>query len=149
MATEYRDQVLEEELKASRTSDQRKTHLLVAFIGLVALATIVGDGGEAIAGIVPAMGRVAVAALGLAAAALLYRQPARGWQLAMVWAVIQIPVFALSPDGSATSQALQIPIAMTSSTKFNGEIVLYSSIGINLIGVIVALWLRAWRDMFD
>ena len=149
MATTYRDPNLDKDLEASRQGDRRKAYMLAAFIGIVAFASIVGDSFGALAGGVPAMGRVAVGILGVVAAVLLYRQPALGWRLAMVWAIVQVPVFAWSPDGSLTSQVLQIPLTLTNSTRVNGEIVSYTSIGIDLFGAIMAFWLRAWRYRFE
>ena len=149
MATTYRDPNLDKELEASRQGDRRKAYLLAAFIGIVAFASIVGDSFGALAGSVPAMGRVAVGILGVVAAVLLYRKPGLGWRLAMAWAIVQVPIFAWSPDGSLTSQVLQIPLTLTNSTKVNGEIVSYTSIGIDLVGAIMVFWLRAWRYRFE
>ena len=95
------------------------------------------------------MGMAAVGALGMAAAILLVKRPPLGWRLAMAWAVIQIPVYAWSPEGSPTAQALTFHLGMTDSRHVNGQLVSYSQTGINLVGVILAAWLYAWRDRFD
>ena len=148
MATMYRDRELDEQLEASRIRDRRKMTLLMALIVFVALSTIVADFGDAMGGLISAKGRVAVGILGVMAAVIAYRNSALGWKMARVWAIAQIPVFAWSPDGSATVQAVQIPLTLTSSSTVNGVLVDYMALGINLVGVIFELWLRWWRDLF-
>ena len=149
MTIQYQDPSFEEQLKEARDQDRRKSYWLTGFVGLVALAPIVGEGGDALSGQVPALGRAAVGVLGLTAAGLLYLRPASGWWLAMAWALVQVPFYAWSPDGSLTSQVLEIPIRQTYSVTTNGQLTYYSSYGVNLFGLIVVIWLRAWRYLYE
>ena len=148
MATSYRDQQLAADLQASRQRDARKALVLAGVIGLVGAVSVVSNVPEALGGSVAAGGRVLVGALGLTAAVLMRLQPSNGWLLAMAWALVQIPFYAWSPEGSATSQALQLPLTVTSSSSVNGQLTAYSSIGVNLAGAIFAAWLRFWQEKF-
>jgi hypothetical protein len=148
MSMADRDRQLAADLEAAQKSEQRKALVLVVIIAIVGALTIVSDLSGVFAGVIPAIGRVVVGIVGVASAALVRVQASNAWLLAMVWAVVQIPFFAWSPEGSPTSQAVQIPITMTNSSTVNGQIVSYSSIGVNLAGVIFAGWLWAWRSKF-
>jgi hypothetical protein len=96
--------------------------------------------------VTPAIGRVALGLLGVAAGVVFWLQPPRGWVLYMAWALIQIPVYAWRPEGSPTTQVLSFPLSATSSTDVNGVVTSYSEIGINLVGVILAIWLAQRRE---
>ena len=152
MATNARDAQLEADLAAARGSNNRQALILAGVIGLIGAVSAVGSaseiaGGQAVSSIAVA-GQGLLGILGLASAALLILRPRQGWVLAMAWALIQIPFYAWTPDGSPTAQVLSLPITMSESSKVNGVLTSYSAIGINLVGVIFAAWLRAWRSRF-
>jgi hypothetical protein len=149
MSMADRDRQLAADLDAERKSDQRKALIAVVLIAIIGVLTIVSDLSGAIGGVIPAIGRVVVGLVAVASAALVRFQPSNAWLLAMIWAVVQIPFYAWSPEGSPTSQAVQIPITMTNSNTVNGQLVSYSSIGVNLAGVIFAGWLKVWRPKFS
>jgi len=149
MATNARDAQLEADLAAERRSNRRQALVLSAAIGLVGALSAVGTVTGAASGEVAVVGQGLVGLVGVAAAILMVVRPRQGWLLALAWALIQIPFYAWTPDGSPTAQALQLPITMTQSTKVNGVLTAYSSIGINLVGIIFAVWLRAWRSRFE
>lgn len=148
MATADRDRQLEADMQAARQQDARKALILAAVVGLIGAATVVNNLSDLMAGSVPGIGRVIVGMLGVAAAVLMRLQPRNGWLLAMAWAVVQIPFYAWSPDGAATAQAVQIPLTMTNSSRVNGQLVSYTSFGVNVAGVIFLVWLRFWKEKF-
>ena len=117
--------------------------------GAMGAASTIAYVGPAVGGNVPDLCRALLGVLRLAAALVLWLEPRTGWLLAQVWAVIQIPVVAWNTDGSPTLQILSLPLAATSQTSVNGQITSYSQIGINLVGVILAIWLNAHRSLFD
>jgi hypothetical protein len=121
--------------------------LVIATAG-IAGATVAIDLGDTLSGSVPAMGRTLVGLFGLAAAALMWSNPLRGWHWARLWAWIQIPYFAWSLAGSPTAQILSFPLTFSGSTTVNGELASYMAVGINLVGVGFAIWLAASRDAF-
>lgn len=149
MATNARDAQLAADLAAERRSNQRQAYVLSGVIGLIGAMSAVGSVGGAANGEVAVIGQGLVGLVGVAAAILMIVRPRQGWLLAMAWALIQIPFYAWTPDGSLTAQVIQLPITMTQSSKVNGELTSYSSIGINLAGAIFAVWLRAWRLRFE
>jgi hypothetical protein len=154
MATNVRDAQLEADLAALGRASNRKSLLLVGAIGLIAAisaaesALQIGSGEVAVGSlrVVACQGFNGI--IGLLGAALMILAPRHGWGFAMAWALVQIPVYALTPEGSASAQILSLPLTMSQSTKINGELTSYSAIGINLVGVIFASWLWAWRSRF-
>lgn len=148
MSMADRDHQLAADLDAERKSNQRKALVTVVLIAIIGALTIVSDLSGAIGGVIPAIGRVVVGLLAVASAALVRIQPSNAWLLALIWAVVQIPFYAWSPEGSPTSQAVQIPISMTNSNTVNGQLVSYSSIGLNMAGVIFSGWIWTWRSKF-
>ena len=149
MAVAERDAQLAADLEAARRSDGRKAMLLVGAILVVGGLTVATDATPALAGAIPAIGRLAVALLGVLGGTLLVTQPRRGWYLALAWALVQVPFIAWTPDGSPTAQVLQMPVAMTNAVRVNGQLVSYSALGVNVVGVLFAAWLGRWRSAFD
>lgn len=114
--------------------------LIIALgIAAIALVTLYFDAQGALAGKIPQLGRCAVAIVGLIAALLIGLGNNIGWVAAVAWAVVQIPVFAWSVDGSPNLQALNFPFAFTHSSVVNNEVTSYSQIGIN-IAALIFLW---------
>ena len=154
MATNVRDAQLDADLAAIGRANNRQTLLLVGAIGLIGAMTAAESALQIGAGQVAVSSLKVVACqgfnglLGLGAAAMMILAPRYGWGFAMAWALVQIPFYALSPDGSASAQILSLPLTMSQSTKINGELTAYSAIGINLVGVIFAVWLWSWRSRF-
>jgi hypothetical protein len=146
VALSEREHQLEAELAAERQKADRKALVIAGIIGLIGAASAVTYGSDAINGSVVGTGRVLVGLLGVAAALMLRLQPGNGWLLAMAWALIQIPVYAWSPEGSPNVQALSLPLVMTNSTRLNGEVVSYLSVGVNLAGVVLAVVLKAFKS---
>ncbi len=107
---------------------------LTAVIGTVSVATNLSG---ALDGGVPSACRAALGAVGVLAGVLLWLRPDLGWRLGWLWALVQIPIYAWSPDGSPTAQALSIPLSFTSKATMNGVITSYSALGINLVGIIL------------
>jgi hypothetical protein len=131
------------------TRRQREYVVYAAVMVAIAALSIVANLSAAIGGSVPAAGRVALGLLGLAAGASLWTKPRVGWMLSLAWALIQIPIYAWTPDGSPTAQFINLPLAFTSSVEINGVVTAYSSIGVNLVGVALAIYLRNRRERFD
>lgn len=146
MALSDQDKRLEAEMAAERQKADRKALVLAAVVGLIGVASVVTYSQDALNGSVVGIGRVAVGLLGLAAAVLLRLRPQQGWLLAMAWAIVQIPVYAWSPEGSLNLQAINVPLAMTNSTRVNGVVTAYSSVGVNLVGLVLAAALKAFKS---
>ena len=114
--------------------------LIVALaIAAIAAATLYFDASGALAGKIPQLGRSVVAIVGLIAALLIGLGNNVGWVVAMVWAIVQIPVFAWTVDGSPNVQALSFPFGFTHSAKVNDQVTSYSEIGIN-VAALIFLW---------
>ncbi len=148
MATNARDAQLDADLAAMQRSTSRQALVLAGIIGLVGAVSAAGNLTATVSGQAVAIGQTLVGIVGVAAAVLCWAKPSQGWMLAMAWALIQIPFYAWTPDGSPTAQVLTLPLTMSQSTKLNGVLTVYSAVGINLVGVIFAIWLRAWRSRF-
>jgi hypothetical protein len=123
--------------------------LLAAYCAIVGVVSAVVYIGPAIDGEVPAMARVLIGLLGLAGGILLWtRQPAGlGWILSMAWAVIQIPFYAWNTEGSPTEQIIALPLSLTSKTTVNGEVTSFSEIGINVVGIVLAVLLSRNKEV--
>ncbi|MEX1158449.1 MAG: hypothetical protein WEC79_05915, partial [Thermomicrobiales bacterium] len=107
-----------------------------ALVGAASFALNIGDGfgGEA-----PAMGRALIGLVGVAGGALLWSRPRLGWNIVLLWAMLQIPFIAWNTDGSVTSQILDFPLSVSSSSSVNGVVTSFSEYGVNLIGVALAI----------
>jgi hypothetical protein len=154
MATHVRDAQLDADLAAMGRATNRESLMLVGAIGLIGAmsaaesALQIGSGQVAVSSLKVVACQGFNGLLGLAGAALMILAPRYGWGFAMAWALVQVPFYALTPDGSASAQILSLPLTMSQSTKLNGEVTAYYAIGINLVGVIFATWLWAWRSRF-
>jgi len=124
----------------------REALILAAIAALLGALSVAANLGDALGGSGPALGRAALGVLGVVAGVWLWRQPRRGWWLALAWALLQIPVYAWTPDGSPTLQVVSFPLAATSQVTENGRVTAYSQVGINLVGVALALWLLQRRE---
>jgi hypothetical protein len=123
--------------------------LLAAYAGVVGALSVVTNLGGVIEGEVPAICRVALGLFGVVAGAMLWtgtRIGVDGWRAVMIWAVIQIPLYAWNADGSPFVQMIEVPMAMSSETSVNGETTSYSQVGINLVGVALAAWAASRRE---
>src|SRR5262249_28258950 len=90
-------------------------------------------------------GRVLVAVIGLTAALALLAAPklgaGLGWALALAWTIIQIPVYATTPDGAPNLTAANLPFGLTSSSTRNNQPTEYLQVGVNLVAIGFAIWL--------
>lgn len=118
---------------------------LAGVMGAVSVAMNVGDLGSS----VPALTRVALGVFGVVAAAMLVTRPRMGWLLVLAWAALQVPVIAWNVDGNALRQVLDIPLAMSSETRVNGEVTESSAFGVNLIGIVLAVLVNRWRNAWE
>lgn len=134
-------------VQASQTSDSRSTRLMIlaAYAALVGAASFVLNAGDAFGGEVPALGRMILGAVGIAGGALLWTRPRMGFDVVLAWAVLQIPFIAWTTDGSATTQLIDFPLSVSSSTTVNGVVTSFSEYGINLIGVALAIIVSRMR----
>jgi hypothetical protein len=133
----------------STTRRQREYLIYTAIMVVIAALSVITNLGAAFAGSVPAVGRVAVGLLGLVAAVFLWTKPQMGWMLAMTWAVVQIPYIAWTLDGSPTAQVLDMFLGFSAGTAYNGMITDYSAMGINVVGVVLAIYLRNRRQPYE
>lgn len=96
-----------------------------------------------------ALGRAAVSLLGIVAGIALIAGPSMaaglGWVLALAWAIVQIPIFIQSVDGAPNLTVANIPLALTASSSVNGQLTQYSSFGVNLLALGLAVWLSKRR----
>lgn len=93
---------------------------------------------DAIDGSVPALGRAALGLFGFVAGVLLWARrdlEAIGWRLALLWALLQIPVFAWDVDGSVTTQVIRFPLMASSESTVNGRVTSASEVGVNLLAI--------------
>jgi hypothetical protein len=103
---------------------------------------IVRSASAAVDGETYAIVRIALACVGLAAAALFWigRNGGRDGMLGiMVWGVLQMPFVANQPDGNFTRQLVDMFAGVSTSMTVNGVITDYSQTGINLVGVAIAI----------
>jgi len=148
MTTQTWDADLEADLEEARRRDARGALLLIGLIVLIGAASVIADGSRALAGDVPAIGRVMLGFLAVVAGIAVRLQYVVGWRLAAAWAALQIPFVAWSLAGSPTSQALMMPFTIASTVTV-GQHSDHFAIGINLAGVIFLVWLTAWRYRFN
>jgi hypothetical protein len=132
-------------VQAELAERSRKVIYVAAYAGIVGAASVVMNLGDAGSGEVPALGRVLLGLVGVAAAALLWTKPRIGWLIALAWAVVQIPYIAWTTDGSPTSQVLYLPLSVTSQNTVNGVVTSYSEFGVNLIGIVATIIIARWR----
>jgi hypothetical protein len=113
--------------------------LLAAYAVVIGAVSVIVSAGEALDGEIPAICRVVLGIFGVAAGFMLWTGKGNGLPV-LIWAVLQIPVFAWNTHGSPTTQLIKLALAVSSKTTVNGKVTDYSQIGINLIGVILTVW---------
>ena len=111
-----------------------------------AVSALLGAGGI-LDGETPAIGRTVIGLLGVTGGALLWTRPQRGGLICLVWAVLQIPYVVWNLDGSPTTQLIEVPLSASSTTSRNGVITSESAIGINLVGVALAILAAKVRSL--
>lgn len=127
---------------------QPQMNWVVAYAVGIGILSILIDIGPLLDAEWVAFSRAAVAVLGIAGGVMLWRTPGgnTGWRVLIVWAVIQIPMYAWEPVGSPTEQFFAYPLGYTDSTTVNGFVTEYTQIAINIVGVILLAVLLAWRE---
>lgn len=127
----------------------RSLTLLAAYAVVIGALSVATNGGDAANGEVPALVRAALGVWGIGAGWLLWsgqRLGIDGWRAVMIWAVIQIPLYAWNTEGSPFVQVLEFPAAYTSQTTVNGDVTDSSKIGINLVGIALVAWTSSTRE---
>lgn len=140
-----------ESVKEQFATRRRALIVLVIYAVVVGGVTFLVNAGAAAGGEAQAMSRAIIGLVGIAGgifAWTLRSGPVSGWHILMAWALVQIPVVAWSPAGSPTLQIIALPLGMTSSVEVNGELTSYSQIGINLVGVALAIAISKKRMAF-
>jgi hypothetical protein len=132
---------------------ERRTALVVLslYAIVVGALTFLVDIGAALDGSAPAMSRAVLGLVGIVGGVLAWtfrHTPVSGWHILMFWAIVQIPVFAWSIDGSPTLQIISLPLSATSTTTINGVVTSHSEIGVNVAGIILAGVLSRQRAAF-
>lgn len=128
------------------------TALLGAWAMIASTLSIILNMGEAVDGHGPAISRIMLGLIGLAAAAVFwsgYNYGKPGLYAITAWGALQIPYLATQPDGNFTKQLFDAFLGATSETKVNGEIRDYQQVGINPVGVAVVVWASTRRDRLD
>ncbi|HVL23684.1 MAG TPA: hypothetical protein VM450_06345 [Thermomicrobiales bacterium] len=141
-----------DDLRARAATLGRSLALLATYALVIGAASVVMNAGGVVDGEAQAMVRAVLGLWGVAAGAMLWtgqRFGIDGWRAVMIWAVIQIPFYAWNTDGSPFVQVLEFPASFTSQTTVNGEVTSYSEIGINLVGVALAVWANATRERWS
>ena len=138
---------------------QQRWQVLGPWLGLLAIyAVVVGalsvvlNVDDALAGEVPGICRVVLGVWGLIGGILIWtgrRVGIDGWQMVLVWSILQIPVIAWNTEGSPTTQLIEFPLSITEQTTVNGEVTSYSEFGINLVGVALTIWASRLRDRWS
>ncbi len=93
--------------------------------------------------------RAAIGLLGVAAAALVVSGRwigLDGRQALMLWVLAQLPVYADTPGGNLFRQLFEVPLAMTSTVRINGEITSYSQLGVNVVAIVLAIVIARQKD---
>jgi hypothetical protein len=130
----------------------RSASLLGAWAVMASALSIVLNAGDAVDGEGAAISRVVLGLIGLAAAALFWsgrNYGQDGLYGILAWGALQIPYYASAPDGNITKQLFDAFLGATSQTTVNGEITSYSQVGINLVGIGVAIWASTCRGRLD
>jgi len=126
--------------------------LLGAWVVVASALSIVLNLADAVEGDGPAISRIVLGIIGLAAGALFWsgrNYGKDGLYGIQAWDVLQIPFYASAPDGNYTKQLFDAFLGATSETRVNGEITDYSQVGINLVGIVVVIWATTCRSRLD
>ncbi len=128
------------------------TTILGAWTVIASLATIVMNAGAVADGEAYALCRVAIAVVGLVAAALFWsgrNHGKDGMQAILVWGVLQVPFYATADGQNYTTQLADFFAGVSSSTTVNGEYTEFSQVGLNLLGVAIVFWAVSARKRLD
>lgn len=128
-------------LNERKSAWSTKAVLAAAYALAIGSLSIAVNAADAADGSAPALGRAALGLVGLAAGVVLWTrkdQEVLGWRLALVWALLQIPVVAWDADGSVTTQIIRFPLMASSEIRVNGVVTSASEFGINLLAVALA-----------
>ncbi len=141
-------------LAAWSAARRRRNRIIVsAVVGGIAAASVIVNVAALAGGDLSAGGRVVVGLMGVAAAGLLWARPWLGARLALAWAAVQIPFVDWTGDGGLTEQVLSLPLTFSSSSRVieNGAVTAenYFAFGINLVGIILAIWLANRRPVVE
>ena len=126
----------------------RELNWVVAYAVVIGLLSILVDLGPLVDGELVAYSRAVVALVGMSGAAIVWRTPGGqiGWLALLVWAAVQIPMYAWDPIGTPTEQFFAYPLGYTESTTVNGIVTDFTQIAVNIVGVILFAALILWRD---
>lgn len=117
--------------------------------GLWAIGSNLGDG---LSGESWAITRIVLGIIGVAGAVLLFsgiNSGKTGWQVIVLWAVLQLPYFATMPGHNVTKQLFDGLLGVSNQTTINGEIADFSAIGINVVGIVVLICAMSLRGRLD
>ena len=126
--------------------------LLGAWVVVASALSIVLNLADAVEGDGPAISRIVLGIIGLAAGTLFWsgrNYGKDGLYAILAWGVLQIPFYASAPDGNYTKQLFDAFLGATSETRVNGEITDYSQVGINLVAIVVVIWATTCRSRLD
>ncbi len=120
--------------------------LLTAYAVVVGALSAAVNLSAALAGTGPAEARALLGVTGLVGGLLLWHRPRAGHLVLLTWAVLQIPCLAWDRGGCPTSQVVALDFAFTSQTTVNGVVTGTQTVGVNLVGLMLTLWLgrRNW-----
>jgi hypothetical protein len=126
--------------------------ILGAWTLIASLATIIMNAGAPFDGDTYAICRVVIAVVGLAATALFWsgrNYGQDGMTAILVWGVLQIPFYATADGQNYTTQLADFFAGASSSTAVNGEVTEFSQVGLNLVGIAIAVWAGSARKRLD
>lgn len=126
--------------------------LLGAWTAIASIAAIVMNTSPAMDGDGYAICRVLIGAVGLVAVVLFWSgkhfgQP--GMLAILAWGALQVPYYATAPDQNYTTQLFDLFAGASSSTTINGEIIEFSQVGFNLVGIAVVIWAGSARKRLN
>ncbi len=130
----------------------RSASLLGAWAVVASALSIVLNAGDAVDGEGWAISRVVLGLIGLAAGTVFWsgrNYGKDGLYGILAWGVLQIPFYAVEPDGNISKQLFDAFLGATSETRVNGEITRYSQVGLNLVGVAIVIWASTCRGRLD
>ena len=130
----------------------RSLALLATYAVVIGAMSAVMNIGGAVDGEVPSLGRIMLGLWGVAAGAMLWtghRLGIDGWRAVMIWAAIQIPLYAWNTDGSPFVQVIEFPASFTNQTTVNGEVTSFSEVGVNLVGIALAVCAASVRERWS
>ena len=128
------------------------TTILGAWTVIASIATIVMNAGAVVDGEAYAICRIVIAVVGLAAGALFWsgrNYGQDGMVAILVWGVLQIPFYATADGQNYTTQLADFFAGASSSTTVNGEYTEFSQVGVNLVGIAIAVWAGSARKRLD